>query len=313
MKNKLKENCKSLFKSCIDTKTLFERRKNSFIIPIVIFVLSVATMCVPSFVRSLMVDSKDIYKQFPDIKVPLETLLTSDLNCKIENKNFTCENLNQDMIVVGDKIKYTIFINYDNSAIDASVDLKNPKDSDNYILLLKNYIKIRYVERDFINEKVNKNEFIGDYSKLEGYDLKEVSNDIKQDPSILESEMSDFVMKAYKSTLSSNFKVSLYYAFLPYFIFVLITAFMLKSPSLFKRKKGFKFSECLKISLTSSLPALIIGFFATLLFNINASLVIGLIYMVRVSYIYIRYMFSNKNNIFDELYKTTGEERFKLR
>lgn len=260
-----------------------------------------------------MVDSKDIFKQFPDIEVPLETLLTSDLNCKIESKNFTCENLNQDMIVVGDKIKYTIFINYDNSAIDASVDLKNPKDSDNYILLLKNYIKIRYVERDFINEKVNKNEFIGDYSKLENYDFKEISSDIKQNPSILESEMSDFVMKAYKSTLSSNFKVSLYYAFLPYLIFVLITAFMLKSPSLFKRKKGFKFSECLKISLTSSLPALIIGFFATLFFNINASLIIGLIYMARISYVYIRYMFSNKNNIFVELYKTTGEERFKLR
>ena len=83
-------------------------------------------------------------------------------------------------------------------------------------------------------------------------------------------------------------------------------------PSLFKIKKGFKLRECLKLSITASLPALIAGVIFYLIAKIDFTLTFGVVYMIRILFIYFKFIFPTKNNIFAELYNETHEERFQI-
>ena len=130
---------------------------------------------------------------------------------------------------------------------------------------------------------------------------------------ILSSEINFFINKVHKSTLDTRLLSDIINALISFSLLVIVTSFMLKSPTLFRRKKGFKFGECLKISLTSAIPAFLFGILSFLLLGIDFAVAMGFIYLIRIVYIYIKYFFSNKNNIYARLYESTGEERFKLK
>ena len=310
-KKKFKSNIKILAKSTYSNKALFERRKNSFIVPIIIFLLVIFMLCVPSYILARKVKSSNIIKNFPEIYAPMESLLTRNLDCHVINKLLVCdENAEKVNILVGDSIKYTVIANNPTISIDTNVVYENPKDTDNIILLLSKYIKIRYSQRDYVNGKVNTYEIIGDYSDFEGYDFKDISQKIANNPSILNSEIESFVHTTYLSTLDTKLLVNISSLLVSFIMLILVTSLILKGPYLFRRKKGFKFSECLKISLTSSLPALLLGIIVYFLTGMDFANAFGIIFMVRIVFIYFKYIFSTKNNIYKSLYAETKEERF---
>lgn len=314
MKKKFLDSLETLLGSLIDNKTLFERRKNSFLVPIIIFILSIFMMSFPSYISYAKQTSDDIMKNFPSIETPLGNMLSSgDLDCSVKEGTLICsEDTAPYYDYSGDdikRIKYAVFVNHEAITADTAVSLNSPKETDNYIILMPTVIKIRYVNRDYVNDEVNTYEITGTYSQLEGYNLKEISEKIASNPSSVNEEVSNFVYKSYRSNLRTLLITSLSSSIVSFVLFTLVCALMLKSPTLFKRKKGFKFSECLKIALTASLMPFIISLILCL-FNINFAVIFALIYFARMVYVYIRYIVSKKTSIFPELYQKTKEERF---
>ena len=314
MKLNFKENCKSIAKSCVNNVVLIERRKNSFLIPLIIFILCVFMMSVPSFLYNNSMTSTKVLNQFPKIEEPLTTVLTSSWDCEVVDQSLVCSEEQEAIsLVIGDNVKYTIIANQKTISQDTTVSTEIPKDTDNLIMFLDNYIRIRYIERDYINNSIQKNEIIGDYSTLEGFSFKEIAQKIDENPEILSNEINSFINKVHKSTLDARLLSDIINALISFALLVIVTSFMLKSPTLFRRKKGFKFSECLKISLTSAIPAFLFGILSFLLLGIDFAVAMGFVYLIRIVFIYIKYFFSNKNNFYTKLYESTGEERFKLR
>ena len=185
MKTNFKEKCKSLGQSCINTKALFERRKNSFLIPLLVFVLSVFLMSFPAYFNSKQISSKSISEKFPGINEPLEAIFNASWDCKVENKTLVCdENMEPVLFVIGDPIQYTVLANQKGTiSLDTTVVFNTPKNTDNIIVFLDNYIRIRYIQRDYVNEKIETYEIIGDYTELEGFDFKLLSQKIADNPS----------------------------------------------------------------------------------------------------------------------------------
>lgn len=313
MKEKIKSDFTTLFKSIFDTKVLFERRKKSFLFPCIIFILAVFMMIFPQYISSRRLNEDSIIKKFPQISAPMEKLLTSSLDCKVENSSLVCaEDAIEINTVVGDEIKYTIIANQKAFTTNTEAVYSTPKETDNIIILLSNYIKIRYCERDHVNEKLITYEIIGDYSELENYNFKEISHKLNSGSISATDEIKRFVASAYYSTLDTQLIVNFSSSLLSLLIFVLISSLIIKWPTIFKKKKGFTYSECLKISLTASFTALIFGTILHLFGGIEFFLSFALIYMIRILYIYFKYIYNSKNSIFIELYSQTKEERFKI-
>ena len=270
-------------------------------------------MSVPSYLFSINVSKDKVIKNFPDINEPISELLTSSLDCRVINSKLVCsETAEQINLVIGEKTKYTVIANQSTISTDTTVTYNNPKDTDNLVILLSQYIKIRYCVRDHINQKVNTYEIIGDYSKFEGFDFKEIAQTLSSSPELIDAESSNFVYNAYLSTLDTKLIVNISSALTSFLLFVIVASIILKGTTLFKRRKGFKFSECLKISITSSLPALILGTVFYFLIGIDFAMSYGFIYLIRIVFIYVKYILSTKNNIYVELYNETNEERFKI-
>lgn len=323
MKNNIKENAKNLLKSCTDNKVLFERRKYSILVPLIIFFLSIFMVSVPSYLSSNNVSKEDIMKNFPGIQEPMEKLLTYSLDCTVQNAKLVCSEtadmINEPVNVYGisadgkEYVMYTYTIMANQNVVPSTeVTYSEKRETDNLILLLKNFIKIRYVARDYVNEKVTTYEIIGDYTKFEGYDFKQMSEYLINNPDEVETTVTNFVHNTYLSTLDTKLIVDLGSSLFSFILFVLVSCIILKGPTLFKRKKGFKLIECFKISLTSSLPALVFASIAYLFGKIDFVLIYGSIYLVRLIFIYVNYILSTKNNIFAQLYNQTGEERFRF-
>lgn len=314
MKDKFIANIRSLFKSFINNKELFKRRNNSFIVPLISFLLIIFLLCFPTYMTSKKVKSDSLMKNFPQIQKPMEALLTGDLDCIVKNGILTCsENSNSLNIVVGDDddIKYTVIANQTSITNDTSVVYSTPKDSDNLIILLNNYIRIRYIERDYVEEKIYTYEIIGDYTTFENYNFKEISQKLTNDPTLIENEVSNFILKTYLSTLDTQLVVKLSSTLLSFSLLIIVSCIVMKGSFLFK-KKGFKYSDCLKISLTSAFPSLIVSFVIYLLFGIDFVTIFGLAFIIRILFIYFKYIFPN-NNIFQEIYVETKDERFNVR
>lgn len=314
MKEKIKNSCSSFFKSIFNNRELFERRNYSSFFPFVIFLLIISMMILPSYIAATNLDSDMVMKNFPKINAPVEKLLTSSLDCHVTDGTLVCsEDAIEINTIVGEDIEYTLVANQDSFSINTAVSYEEPKKTDNIIILLKNYIKIRYCERDHVNKKVISYEVIGNYSKFEGYNFKEISDKISNDPSLLENEISNFVYNTYSSTLKTQTIAKLSSSLFSLTLFILISSLILKWPTLLKLNKGFKFSQCLKISITASAPALIFATIIYFLFGIEFFLSFALIYVVRILFIYFKYFFTTKNDIFAAIYNKTHEERFNLK
>ena len=301
-------NTQTFFKSFINNKVLFERRKNSIFYPIIILLVIVLLLSVPSYFINSSVTGKDIMRNFPKIEEPINEILTSSLDCTVKNATLTCSDESPSLnAVVGDEIKYTIIVNQKSIAIDTEVSYTTPKDTDNLIILYSQIVRLRYIQRDHVNEKVNVYEIMGDYTTLEGFNLKEISEKIANNPDSSSKEVENFVLKLYKSTLDTQFVVDLASSIISFILLSFITCIMLKGK--LKRKKGFTLRECFKISMTSALPSIAICVLLSFLLGISsASSLFGFLFVGRILFIYFKYIINNK--IFKELYIETKEERF---
>lgn len=305
-------NTQTLFKSFINNKILFERRKNSILYPIIILVIIIFLLSVPSYFMSKSIEGNKLMKNFPKVEEPIKTILTSSLDCSVKNGILSCSDetpvLNS---VIGEDIKYTVIVNQKAIALDTEIVYSTPKVTDNLIILYSQTIRIRYSQRDHVNQKVITNEIIGDYSTLENFNLKEISQRIENNPDSASKEVENFITKVYNSTLDTQLIVNLSSSIVSFMMLVIVTCIILKGSYLFKIKKGFKFSECFKISLTSALPCIVLSLFASLLFGFSSfASIFGLIFVCRILFIYFKYIFNNK--IFKEIYEKEKDERFNV-
>ena len=95
-------------------------------------------------------------------------------------------------------------------------------------------------------------------------------------------------------------------------MFLLVVALLVKGNYLIKRKKGFKYSQSLKVAIIASMQSATIALVASL-FGMDFMNILGLALTVRILYIYIKYTGSKKNTQWlDDLYKLTNDERFKI-
>lgn len=315
MENKFLTNMKSLLKSFISNKELFKRRTYSIIIPLIFLIMTCATLCLPSYFSSKQIKMETISKNFPSVEKAMEELLTSGLKCKVNNATLVCDedSISINKVIPTDpenNIKYTIIANQKSIALDTTVDQNKYKETDNMIIFLNSYIRIRYVIRDYVNP-VEINEILGDYSRFEGLDFEQLCIELLENNDTKEEKVNKFILDTYKSTLETQLFITSVSSFISFMLLVLVSCLMLKGQYLFKRKKGFKFSDCLKISLTTTLPALIISLLVSLLSSVDFATVFGLLFVGRIVFIYLKYIFP-KNNIFIKLYEETKDERFNL-
>jgi len=301
-------NKQTFFKSLINNKVLFERRKNSILFPIIILVLIVSLLSVPTFFMSRSVNADSLMKNFPKIEKPVETILTSDLDCVVKNGTFSCSEETPSLnMVVGDDIKYTVIVNQKTIALDTTIVYNTPKDTDNLIVLFSQTIRIRYSQRNHVDEKVDVYEIIGDYSSFEGLNLREIGNKIANNPDSISKEVKNFIVTAYRSTLDTQLLVNISSSLVSYLLLVFVTCIILKGT--FKLKKGFKIIDCFKISLTSALSPLLITLFLSLFLGYGVfATIFGFLFVGRILFIYFKYIFIK--SIFTELYAETKEERY---
>ena len=312
MEEKKLTNTQTFFKSFINNRVLFERRKNSIWFPIIILMLIVVLLSVPSYIVSRAVKGDSLMRNFPEVQLPLEKLLTSSLDCRVKDGILTCEDdapaLN---IVIGDEVKYTVIANQKSIALDTQVSQTSRKDTDNLIIVYNQTIRIRYTQRDLVSQTVSYYEIVGDYSTLEGFDFKKTGERLANDPNLISIESENFILQAYRSTLDTKLLIDIVNSLLSFLLLTLVTCIVIKSPYVFKRKKGFKFSECFKISLTSTLPCIILSLLLSFVFGFNTfPTILGFLYVLRIMYIYFKYIFTNK--IFKEIYSQDNEERFNV-
>jgi len=308
----IKANINSLFKSFINNKELISRRKYSILFPLLSLILIITLLTVPSYLSYKFMGTNTLMKSFPEIEKPMETLLTSSLDCTVKNAKLECsEDADALNVVVGETIKYTIIANQDSIATNTEVTYSTPRDTDNLIILLNKYIRIRYIQRDHVNEEIVKYEILGNYTLLEGYNFKEIATKLANDPTLISSETEKFIVNTYKSTLSTKLVVSITDSIVSFLLLLAVTCLVLKGSHLFKRKKGLKFIECFKISLTSAFPSIILSLLVSLMFGMSSiPFIFGLLFVGRIIFIYFKYIFTN--TIFKEIYAETKEERFNV-
>lgn len=309
--NKLNQ-FKLYFKSFINNRVLFDFRKKTILIPILIFFLMIFLLSVPSYLSAKSIKGNDLMRNFPKIEKPIERLLTSSLDCTVKNGILTCAEdsltINE---VIGEEndIKYTVIANEKTIALDTDVVYDNPKNWDNMIFLYTQTIRIRYVHRDHVNKSVNVYEIIGDYSEFENFSFKEIADKIANNPEILQSEIQNFVITTYKSTLDTRLLVQISSSILSFSLLALVSCIIIKGK--LRLKKGFKLTDSFKISMISSLPSIVISIPLALMYGVNmAASIFGFIFVGRIIFIYFKYIANNK--IFKELYELEKNERYNI-
>lgn len=282
--------------------------------PFIILLCIILLLALPQYLAVKSVDNGTLVKNFPQIEKPMSEIFTSSLDCSVTDGVLECADnvpsLNK--VVEGENgIKYTIIVNQKTIALDTAVSLANPKDTDNIIVLYSQTVRIRYIHRDYVNEKVDSYEIVGDYSKLEGFSLKQIAQKLENNPDSLKNEIDDFIINIYRSTFKTQLILNLSSSMISFLLLVLVACIVLKSTFLFKLKKGFKFSECFKISLTSAAPSVAICLLFSLLFGFSSfASIFGFLFVSRILFIYFKYILNNK--IFKELYEQDKDERFNV-
>ena len=282
--------------------------------PFIILLCIILLLALPQYLAVKSVDKGTLVKNFPQIEKPMSEIFTSSLDCSVTDGVLECADnvpaLNK--VVEGENgIKYTIIVNQKTIALDTAVSLENPKDTDNIIVLYSQTVRIRYINRDYVNEKVDSYEIVGDYSKLEGFSLKQIAQKLENNPDSLKNEIDDFIINIYRSTFKTQLILNLSSSIISFLLLVLVACIVLKSTFLFKLKKGFKFSECFKISLTSAAPSIAICLLFSLLFGFSSfASIFGFLFVSRILFIYFKYILNNK--IFKELYEQDKDERFNV-
>ena len=308
---KLKTSMKSFFKTFTNNKLIFETRKRSILLPLFILALIVSSLSLPTYFLAKSINGENLMKNFPQITNAMNTVLASDMDCKIENRILKCsEDTPALNVLVDGDIKYTVIVNEKSIAQDTEVSYTTVKNTDNLIILYSQTARIRYIQRDHVQGKVQSYEVIGDYSKLEGFSFKDSTARITANPESIKTEAENFIANIYTSTLNTQLIVNVSSSLISFLLLVFVTCVILKGT--LRLTKGFKLIECFKMSLTSAAPGLIITAFLCMLFGFQMfATIFGFIFVGRILFIYFKHIFNG--SIFKELYEETKNESYNLK
>ena len=329
--NKFVSFWKDLGKSLISTEYLFKFGIKHWITPLIVFLTITTLIVIPPYLQNNNLSGDEVltYTGVYYADDALSYALSTDVKCKIVDNHLSCDEgyklVAKEMEFENDygkKVEYDIFINADEeiAALDDQAYFKIekfPDAGDNYIALYKESFIMRYVYRNDDTGDYATYKTYGFYTELNGLDLHQVYTEAISLEETTKNEKFDtiadeIIAKGFKvSNAEMNF-IKLTSNLFSYLLLVAIAAVLIKGNYLLNRHKGFKYSQCIKVTIIASIQSYVIGFIFSL-FRFNLVNVFGLALTFRVLYIWFRYTASRKNTQWlENLYKLTNDERFKL-
>lgn len=321
---------KDLGLSLIHTKNLFKFGVKHWITPLIVFSIITTLIVIPPYLRNnfstgdeVVANTQTLYSD----KV-LAHALSQNVQCQIKEGKLSCAEGYKHVETYTftneqeKSIKYNIYINAieDVRILDEQEYFKLEKynkDGDNYIALFEDSYMIRFVSRSlYSSDYIVRNSF-GFYTELEGYDFSKVYNDTKnldkeQTDLKLNQEADKIIELGYKAAHAEEQFIQLSSNLLSYLILIAIVAVLIKGTYLLNRRKGFTYSQCIKVTIMASMQSYLIALILRL-FGFDLVVMFGLALTARTLYLWARYTSSRKNTKWlDDLYKLTNNERFNI-
>ena len=322
-KSKIKDYFKELLKSIYDTGSLFKFAIYSWLTPLIILIITIAILVTPTLVAYNTLDVASIESQIPQIDNVLADTLSRDFKCSISDKKLACDEkyLPFDSTFTGENgVNYTykVFVNSDVSGLTfAPGTFENPAANENYLIFFESSFRYRYVYRDPTSKSVIEYQLSSFYDNLDGVDFSKISQtyhsyeDEQAGKEYLLTQSHNILLEGVKALAYETMFISFVSDIGTYLLFLLIVALLIKGNYLLKRKKGFSYSQSLKIAIVSSIQSILASLILVLFAGVEFITALGLTITARVLYIYIRYTGSRKNTKWiEDLYAYTKDERF---
>lgn len=331
-KEKTIEYLKDLGMSTINTNYLFKFAIRHWITPLIAFIIVTACLIVPPYLRNNNKTGDQIINQSGILysDMALSYALSTDVKCKISNAGILECDEGYKYIEAhkefendyGKKIYYDIYINAkdDITLLDEQEHFKVESYSDpgdNYIALYEESFIIRYVYRNSDTGNYSIFKVYGFYTELSGLNLHdkfiEASTLEESEAKAKFDNLADeIIAKGYNAAYAEVQFIQLTSNLFSYLLLIGIASLLIKGNYLLNRKKGFKYTQCIKITIMSSCMALPVAFILSL-FRFDLVTMFGLIITFRTLYIWLRYTSSRKNTDWlKELYEYSKDERFNI-
>lgn len=322
-KRNIKDYFKNLFKSIYDTTSLFKFSVYSWLTPLIILIITIAILIMPTIVAYNTLEVSSITEQIPQIDHVLADTLSRDFKCSIKDKKLNCEEkyLPFDVPVTGKNgvtHTYKVFVNSNVSGLTfAPGTFDIPAANENYLIFFEGSFRYRFVHRDPASKSVVEYQLSSFYDNLDGVDFSNISQTYKtytnaeEGKAYLLDQSHNILLEGVKALAYETMFISFVSDIGTYLLFLLIVALLIKGTYLLKRKKGFSYSQSLKISIVSSLQSILAALILVVFAGVEFVTALGLALTARILYIYIRYTGSRKNTKWiEDLYAYTKDERF---
>lgn len=322
-KSKIKQYFKDLFRSIYDTTSLFKFCVYSWLTPLIILLITIAIMVTPTLISYNTLNVEDITTQLPQLDKVVADTLTRDFKCNIKDKQMHCQEsyLPFESSFTGDngvEYKYKVFVNSDVSGLKFEPGtFETPAANENYLIFFKDSFRYRFVYRDPTSKSVTEFQLSSFYDNLEGMDFSKVTQKYLSYEN--QQEAQNYIMNQSHTLLLEGLKAlayeTMFISFVSdigtYLLFLLIVALLIKGNYLLKRKKGFSYSQSLKLSIVASIQSILAAIVLLVFSGVDFTMGLGLALTARILYIYIRYTGSRKNTKWiEDLYVYTKDERF---
>lgn len=322
MKN-LFENFKKTILLCVksvgSSMDLFRLRKKKFYVVIIAFIFIVIVATLPAYINYTSQTGQNLMSKYVGLENSMNELFlnpANNIDCKIENKILVCENdesLKFVHQVINDGVTYTVLVNPSSEELEQLKEepaWNTPSNYDNYVSFTKEGLTVRYVQNKSLNTRtVDSIYLIGGYGKLDGFDFGVIQTEIQavSDQTIRVKAASFYSSTIVKQVNITVNQVIFLYQFITVFIsifaFIFISAIILKGNNLFNKGKGFKFKETFKIAVFASFQPLAVSLLVGLLFKIEFTLIFSISYLVRIVYLYFKFLTNKNTTLFDDVAK----------
>ena len=321
---KTKKYFKDLVFSLFDTNYLFKFHHYNWLTPVIILVIIIAIIVSPIIIVYSTLSVDDVTSEALYVDKAMADILTHEFDCSISNNKLTCakEYDYYDYSYTDEKglvTSYRIYMNTNMENVKLNIenyDVVLP--SDNYIYFGKEAFSYRYTQRDPITKTVTPRQLTSFYDNLNGFNFKEAhqtylsKTDSDEANNYLMQQANHLIVNGYKAVAYETIFITIITQVFPYLLFILVAALLIKGNYLLKKKKGFTYSQSLKISIVSSLQSLIIALGLRLM-GMDFMTSLGLAITCRILYIYFKYTGSRRNTQWiDNIYQEYKNERFNI-
>lgn len=317
-KGTVKQYFSDLFYSLFDTNRLFKFSVYSWLTPLIIMIITFAIMLTPVFVGYASINNEVITANIPEIDDVIAETLKRNYSCSIKDKELNCDKQYDVFNSQQGLFTYKVYVNSNLSGLEFNVGTFNEEAAnENYLIFFKESFSYRKVTRDPGTGKVVVYKNDSFYDMLDGVSFSEIyqtgmSLEGQAQDEYFQQEADNIILKGFKAYAGETIYLSIVSNVGTYLLFVLVVALLIKGNYLLKRKKGFSYSQSLKVVFVSSMQS-VLAAIVLYLFGINFINALGLAITVRSLYIYIKYTGSKKNTAWIEtLYKETQDERFNV-